>query len=269
MILSAPERDQFRTDGFLGPIDLMPAKEMADVLAGLDEVLQTAGPAPAPPDSSGRLASMLPSDSGASPVPFIECRHLDSPEVYRLCTNPVLLGVARELYGEDLLLWRSTFIHKGEGGPEFRWHQDWGGVFGQYEDQYGLEPPLSFSFWIALTEATEDNGCLRFVPGVRRVLRPVPAGDGPRATLLVDESEVDEDRAVSMPLRPGQCVLFTDRALHASSANRTDSPRRALAVRLTVPAVKVRPHFPDHACVLVSGRDTAGLNTLVEPENRD
>lgn len=261
------DRDQFRTSGYLGPIDLMTPAEMAELRPSLEQVLRTVGSAPTPPAgaSDGRLAQMLPASAGGSPVPFIECRHLDTELVLRLATHPVLLGVARSLYGEDLVLWRSTFILKGEGGPSFRWHQDWGGVFGRDDPGYGLEPPMSFSFWIAITEAAPDNGCMRFVPGVRRVLPSMPAGSGPRATLLTDPAEVDESKAVDMPLQPGQCVVFTDRALHSSWTNVSGVPRLALAVRFTVPSVRVRPHFPGHACVLVSGRDTVGLNALVEP----
>jgi hypothetical protein len=265
--ITEAERDRFKADGFLGPIDLLDADETSRTRVELERVLRTTGvaPSPDPAMSAGRLAEMLDTPSGGSPVPFIECRHLDSPAVHRLCTHPTLLAVARALYGDDLLLWRSTFLHKAAGGAEFRWHQDWGGVFGPSESEYGLEPPLSFSFWIALSDVSRDNGCLRFVPGVRRVLRSTPAGPGPRATLLVDESEVDEARAVDMPLRAGQCVVFTDRALHASGANTSGTPRLGLAVRMTVPAVRVRPHFPGHSCVLVSGRDAAGLNTTTQP----
>lgn len=265
VILAEEDFRRFREDGFLGPIDLMSPEQMTAVLAELDQVQQVPGRAPKPADTSGRLAGLVSTRAGGGPVPYIECRHLDSASVYRLTTHPLLMAVARKLYGEDLLLWRSTFIEKGEGGPRFQWHQDWGGVFGQYEDCYGLEPPLSFTFWIALTEATPENGCLRFVPGVRHVLSPKPAGDGPRAALLVDETRIDLNRVVPMPLRPGQCVVFTDRALHGSSENGTATPRRGLAARFTVPSVRVRPHFPGHACLLVSGRDTVGLNTLTSP----
>jgi ectoine hydroxylase-related dioxygenase (phytanoyl-CoA dioxygenase family) len=194
-------------------------------------------------------------------VPFIECRHLDSKAVFDLCAHPQLLAVARSLYGEDLILWRSTFIEKEEGGPEYRWHQDWGGVYGQ-GDEYGLEPPLLFTFWIAISEATEDNGCLRFVPGIRRVVPATPASDGPRATMLISDGEIDTSNAVSMPLRPGQCVVFTDRAVHASGGNHGTEGRLGLAVRFTLSTVRVRPHFAGHACVLASGRDNSGVNTL-------
>jgi non-heme Fe2+,alpha-ketoglutarate-dependent halogenase len=263
---SGAQLRQFRTDGFLGPIDLMSPAEMAELRPQIDEVLATPGRAPAPSDdqSRGRLSSLVAQRDGGSPVPFIECRHLDSPVVHRLCTHPRLLAVAQALYGEDLLLWRSTFIAKASGGPEFRWHQDWGGVHAPGEE-YGLEPPLLFTFWIALSEVTEQNGCLQFVPGTRAVLAARPSNAGAKATLLVDDDTVDTSQARPMPLRPGQFVVFTDRALHASGPNISHAERLGLAVRFTLPSVQVRGHFPGHACVVASGSDRVGLNTLVAP----
>ncbi|WHM37880.1 phytanoyl-CoA dioxygenase family protein [Streptomyces sp. BPTC-684] len=260
--LDERNRDLFRDQGFLGPLTLMTPEEMAALRAELEAVLRTPGRAPSPDaeQSRGRLADLMAPRNGGSPVPYVESRHLDSPAVHRLCTHPALLSAARSLYGEDLVLWRSTFIAKAPGGPDFRWHQDWGGVFAP-GDEYGLEPPLAFTFWIAISEVSEDNGCLRFIPRTRAVL-PAAPGSGRRATLLVDDGAVDASGAVAVPLRPGQCVAFTDRALHASGPNLSGAERLGLAVRFTVPAVRVRPHFPGHAVQLVSGRDTANLNTL-------
>jgi ectoine hydroxylase-related dioxygenase (phytanoyl-CoA dioxygenase family) len=264
--LDAAQQQGFRKEGFLGPLDLMSPAEMAELRPAIDEVLATPGRAPAPSaeQSQGRLSSLVAQRDGGSPVPFIECRHLDSALVHRLCTHPRLLAVARALYGEDLLLWRSTFIAKASGGPEFRWHQDWGGVHAP-GDEYGLEPPLLFTFWIALSEVTEDNGCLMFVPGTRAVLSARPSNAGEQATLLVDEDGVDVSTARPVPLRPGQFVVFTDRALHASGPNTSGAERLGLAVRFTLPAVQVRGHFPGHACVVASGADRVGLNALTAP----
>ncbi|MFI5758520.1 phytanoyl-CoA dioxygenase family protein [Streptomyces sp. NPDC051569] len=265
-ILTERQREDYRAQGFVGPLTLMPVDEMEALRPALTEVLNSPGLAPAPPAEqvAGRLASLVADQGGDSPVPYIESRHLDSPVVHRLCTHPALLSAARALYGEDLLLWRSTFIAKADGGPEFQWHQDWGGVYAPGEE-YGLEPPLHFTFWIAISDVTEESGCLRFVPGTRAVLPARPHGAGQRATLLVEDDQVDSSTAVSMPLRPGQCAVFTDRALHASGVNVSGERRLGLAVRLTVPSVKVRPHFPRHSCVVVSGEDRAGLNTLTTP----
>ncbi|WP_128378886.1 phytanoyl-CoA dioxygenase family protein [Streptomyces cavernae] len=265
-VLEPSEIDKFRSQGFLGPLALMPPQEMTRLRGDLEKVLASPGLAPSPPpeESEGRLSSLVADRGGAGPVPYVECRHLDSPVVHQLCTHPRLLSVARSLYGPDLLLWRSTFIAKASGGPEFRWHQDWGGVHAP-DEAYGLEPPLLFTFWIAITEVTEDNGCLRFLPGTRAVLPTVPSGPGKRATLLVDEKAVDDSAAVSVPLQPGEFVVFTDRALHSSPPNASQAERLGLAVRFTLPAVKVRPHFPQHACMLASGEDRTLFNTLASP----
>lgn len=265
-MLNAEERQRYRDQQFFGPITLMPKEKMTALRPVLERVLQQPGRAPAPiaEQSRGRLSELVASASGGSPVPYIECRHLDARVVYDLCTHPRLLDVARSLYGDDLILWRSTFIEKAAGGPEFRWHQDWGGVYGPGEE-YGLEPPLLFTFWIAITQTTEENGCLRFIPQVRRVMSAMPASTAPRATMLIPEDAVDTSQMVAMPLAPGQCVVFTDRAMHASSMNRAAMSRLGLAVRFTLPAVQVRPHFDRHACILASGRDTVHLNTFIDP----
>ncbi|SEF23477.1 chlorinating enzyme [Amycolatopsis pretoriensis] len=264
--IGSPQFAEFREQGFAGPMTLMEPAEMAALRPAVDEVLATRGLAPEPSteQSSGRLSALVAQHRSGSPVPFIECRHLDSPVVHRLCTHPRLLAVARALYGADLLLWRSTFIAKASGGPEFHWHQDWGGVHAP-GDEYGLEPPMSFTFWIALTEATEENGCLRFIPGVRAVLPSRPANAGQRATMLVDDQDVDTSEVRSLPLQPGQFAVFTDRALHASGPNTSGAERLGLAVRYTVPAVRVRGHFPGHACLVASGADRAGLNVIAAP----
>jgi non-heme Fe2+,alpha-ketoglutarate-dependent halogenase len=263
--LSPSQLEAYRRDGFVGPITLCSPAEMAAVVTRVEEVLRTPGlaPAPAAAAESGRLGELLQRD-GVSPVPYIESRHLDSPVIHQLCTHPVVVGCLRAVCGPDVILWRSTLIEKGEGSPEFRWHQDFGGVFGR-GTEYGLEPPLHVSVWLALTAATVDNGCLIFVPGVRAVLPGVPASPKPNATLLVPPELVDESRALPMELAPGQFVLFSDRALHSSGANRSGRRRLALGMRFTASFVAVRPHFPGHRVLLVSGSDHGGVNALAPP----
>ncbi|MET7737593.1 phytanoyl-CoA dioxygenase family protein [Streptomyces sp. NPDC005402] len=267
LTLTDKQRADYRDQGFLGPLPLMSVEEMTGLRPELEAVLGTVGLASAPSaeQTRGRLASLVEAKEGKNPVPAIESRHLDSPLVHRLCTHPSLLAVARALYGDDLLLWRSTFIAKASGGPEFRWHQDWGGVFSPGEE-YGLEPPLHFTFWIAISDVTPEAGCLQFVPGVRAVLSAVPSDkSAARATMLVPDDFVEGRPIVPMPLRPGECVVFTDRALHSSGINQSGRTRLGLAVRLTLPSVQVRPHFPGHACQIVSGEDRVGLNQITQP----
>jgi non-haem Fe2+, alpha-ketoglutarate-dependent halogenase len=250
--------------GYAAPLLIIPEDRARATLTAVREVMTRPGIAPAPgkEQSKGRLAALV-GQGEASPVPFIECRHLDSRVIYDLCTAAPVLDFARGILGEDLLLWRSTIISKPTGGPAFRWHQDYGGVFGPREP-YGLEPPLHLTVWLALTPVTVANGCLRFVPGAHHVLPSEPSGSGPRATLLTRPEFVDESNAIDVRLAPGEAAVFGDRALHASRPNTTDESRIALAIRLTIPQVRVRSHFLAHRNMLVSGRDSLGANPMAQ-----
>lgn len=85
-----------------------------------------------------------------------------------------------------------------------------------------------------------------------------------------DPTLVDDTTAVDMVLRPGEFFIFNERMLHHSSANRSTKRRLGLSARYTVPFVDILdqdgpPLFPGHACVVVSGPDTFGLNRTVAP----
>jgi len=264
--LSSEQIATYRRDGFIGPLRWGSAQEAAALVVALDEVLRRPGvvtPAEAR-GRDGRLSSILQRVDSPDPTPYTECRHLDSPQVWALCAHPAVLCVARRIYGPDLLVWRSSLIEKVAGTPEFRWHQDWGGVFRRGDD-YGLEPPLHFSAWLALTPADEENGCVFFIPGTRAVLPTVPASEAPGASALVAGSRIDERRAVPMRLSPGEFVLFSDRVVHGSPPNRSGARRLALAVRYTLPMVAVRPHFSGHRVILACGEDRVGVNPLARP----
>ena len=247
--LTAGQIGQYRRDGFLGPLRFAPPSDVERHAATVRQALTRPGTAPCPSieDQRGRLAEDL--RDGVASVPFIECRHLDDQGVASICTvRPVAEAVAAVL-GPKLSLWRSTVISKEPGAGEFAWHQDWGGVHTR-GTEYGLEPPLHTSAWMALTEATVSSGCLQFARGVRAVLGGSVDPSHKNATPLAPEPPENVE-LVDMELAPGEFVLFSDRALHRSHLNVTDSARLALVVRYTAHFVAVRPHFPGHYSVPV------------------
>jgi non-haem Fe2+, alpha-ketoglutarate-dependent halogenase len=252
----------YREQGFLGPLTLCSSEEMTGICEKILKVMETVGIVP-DTQQGGRLASLL-SKNGRIPTPYIECRHLDSRVVYDLCTHPLILHKAISIYGPDLTIWRSTLIDKFPGSPEFRWHQDYGGVYSR-GNEYGLEPPLHFTAYIALTDMTVENGCLSLIPGIKAVLPSIPASSDLNSTQIVAPDCIDSKKAINMELKAGEFCLFTDRALHYSYPNNSTSHRRALVVRLTLPIVKVRPHFKGHKVVLVSGKDSLGINPIGGP----
>ena len=75
--------------------------------------------------------------------------------------SPRVVGVCADLVGPDVRLYWDQAVYKKPGtGSTFPWHQDNGYAF--------VEPQQYLTFWVALTDATEENGCPWVVPGLHR-----------------------------------------------------------------------------------------------------
>jgi ectoine hydroxylase-related dioxygenase (phytanoyl-CoA dioxygenase family) len=231
--LSPAEIRRFHDEGYLGPYVLCSPAEMAVFRQQIvDEVLPTAM---ARPDKQ---------------------RHLDSRIIYELCSHPTILDRIESLIGPDIVLWQSRLVIKEPGAKLVTWHTD--------DNYLHIEPRLNFSAWIALDETTAENGAVRLLPGTHKLTIPhIAAASDVYSPQQADPRYFDEHGpVVEMRLAPGQFFLFTDRTLHQSGPNYTDRARIGLAVRLTVPFVRV-----DHelGVLVVRGQDRLGFNAVVQP----
>ncbi|MCY4484185.1 MAG: phytanoyl-CoA dioxygenase family protein [Spirochaetaceae bacterium] len=71
--------------------------------------------------------------------------------------------------------------------------------------------------WIPITEATPENGCLMVVPGSHtgEVRDPQP-----------EHADVLTERAVTLPMRPGDVLFLDNKVLHSSTPNTSDADYR-------------------------------------------
>jgi ectoine hydroxylase-related dioxygenase (phytanoyl-CoA dioxygenase family) len=192
--------------------------------------------------------------------PAVQCRHLDSRIVYDLCANPAIIERIAQLYGPNLILWRSNFWCKQPGGAEVCWHQDL--------THWPLEPPVSITAWIALDPATRENSCVQLIPGSHKAVYPTAPLTGDPLRDSVRSDCVDHSRVLDMELEPGEFFLFSERLLHHSNANRSNRRRLGLAVRVTLPFVKVdhdRLCGGRHRNIVLRGVDDMGFNKLQDP----
>ena len=118
----------------------------------------------------------------------------------------------------------SGFISKGVGrGGATAFHQDL-----SYTDERTHRATL---LWIPLVDVDEDSGALQVVPGSHRLVEgPRPSGldELPTAALGPEWAE----RAVTVPLRAGQAVVYDAAVVHGAHPNRVDVVRPAVAVAL-------------------------------------
>jgi hypothetical protein len=207
----------YEKDGCYFPYDVTSAAEAASLLADFEAAEAEIG------DDRARLsllrsypAQLLPSFSG-------------------LIRHPRLIEAVARIIGHDLLVWScGFFIKEPDSRSYLSWHQD--------INYWGLDGDREVTAWYALTPATVENGCMRFVPGSHR-RNDVPHVDSFAPDNLLTRGqeiavEVDEASAVDVLLRAGQASFHHGHMFHASNPNRTNSRRLGVAIRYVAPSMK-------------------------------
>jgi ectoine hydroxylase-related dioxygenase (phytanoyl-CoA dioxygenase family) len=108
--------------------------------------------------------------------------------------------------------------------------------------------------WIAVTDATVENGCLQVQP-LTQAQDMLP--HCPRTQTGIADGFIDETQAVPLPVKAGGVVLFHPLTPHASLVNRTDGFRWSFDIRYNVTGEPTgRSHFPDFVARSRSRPDT-------------
>ncbi|HMS88464.1 MAG TPA: phytanoyl-CoA dioxygenase family protein [Acidimicrobiales bacterium] len=204
----------FDRDGYVVLPDLVPPDLLAEATAAIDGFDAETEAFLATLDG-GRLAI---AEAGA--ITFSIHLAARSAVLRRLVSHPNLVGVVADLVGPDArLYWDQAVYKKPEKPRRFPWHQDNGYAF--------VEPQQYLTIWLALTDATVDNGCPQVVPGLHR-----------RGTLrhhYVDplgwECLTDPDGVVPAPVAAGGAVVFSSLTPHLTGPNVTGAVRKAYIVQ--------------------------------------
>ena len=144
------------------------------------------------------------------------------------CTRPEFVAVTTQILGPDIdLYWNQSVFKQPEGKKEFPWHQD---------DGYTpVDPSPYLTLWLALNDATPENGCISVLSGAykRGLLphRPSPIG------LVCHESD-DPDQGVLVPVRAGSMAVFWSLTPHKSGANVSSGPRKAYVIQYSHACLK-------------------------------
>jgi ectoine hydroxylase-related dioxygenase (phytanoyl-CoA dioxygenase family) len=184
--------------------------------------------------------------------------HYHFRPLYDLCTTPRLLDAVEALLGPDLVLLYCHILNKKPGGPRVAWHQD-----GPY--WHRVEPKVAVTAWIALDDATVENGCMRVVPGshaghrdLGQRLVETPDLIQARPYELPPEA-VDAARAVPLLMRRGDLSLHDSYLVHGSEPNRTSERRAAVTIRYVPAATRIKDQ-PDRRQFLVRGHASPNGN---------
>jgi non-haem Fe2+, alpha-ketoglutarate-dependent halogenase len=233
MTLSPHSVRQYAEDGYLSPIPVLSRAQAQAHRQRLEAI-----------EASGRLpAGGLRSKS-----------NLLLTWVDEIVRHPNVLDAVECLIGPDILVWGTSFFIKEPRNKSFvAWHQDL--------TYWGLEPDTIVTAWIALSESRSENGAMRVIPGTH-TLNIIPHRDTFSPDSLLSRGQeinvdVDEGKAVTLELEPGEMSLHHVKLIHGSQPNPSAKRRIGLAVRYLPPHVRQTAGTVDSA-MLVRGVDAFG-----------
>jgi phytanoyl-CoA hydroxylase len=152
--------------------------------------------------------------------------HKVSTAAREAVTNPRIVEGLTAVIGPNVKAMQSMLFIKSEGKPGQAWHQD--------EYFIPTRDRSLTAVWIALDDATVENGCLWVLPGSHRrgvLYRTHPQTD-PRFDCTVEAYEFPyrDDEAVPVEIPAGTALIFNGYLLHRSLENSgRHGYRRALA----------------------------------------
>ena len=164
-----------------------------------------------------------------------------SPAFHDLLWAPPFVGAAAQLLDGPVRFWHDQlFCKPPKRGGVVAWHQD-------YSYWTRTEPMAHLTCWIALDDATVENGCLQYVPGSHRwSLLPVTGLAGQMNA--IEDALTPEQRAqfrpVSIELRRGEATFHHPLMVHGSSENRSGRPRRGAVLNVVRDGVRSASNAP-------------------------
>lgn len=232
-LLTNDQIDAFHRDGFVFPIDVLSEGEVSSILARMDAV-------------EARAADALAGENRNNP-------HLAYDFFDEMVHHPNVADAVEDLIGPDILAMATVLFAKPpHSEAHVTWHQD-----GRYT---ALSDETPVTAWIALTDVTLENGAMRMAPGTHKgdfLEHEDTFADGNILTRGQNIPSIDETRAVTVALKPGQMSLHHWKVAHASGPNRTSERRVGFAIQ-----AYLRPDVAQTEgrgfVQLVRGKDTFG-----------
>jgi ectoine hydroxylase-related dioxygenase (phytanoyl-CoA dioxygenase family) len=119
-------------------------------------------------------------------------------------------------------IWHDQALIKRPWANPTSWHLDT--PFWSFSDRRAL------SIWIALDDATLENGCLYFIPGTYHKTTFDNPGIGKNMDAIFDfYPQFIKSKSVAVPMKAGSCSFHNGLTIHGAGANMTNGFRRAMA----------------------------------------
>ena len=222
--LTAAQVDFFNENGYLSGIKMLEEWQVDELCKQLAEI--------ADPNHPGHhLFYEFHTNESTDPdsVLFHSLGHWRITEGFHdLFWNPAFTRAASQLLGDvSVRLWHDQlFCKPAHHGGVVAWHQD-------YSYWTCTRPMQHLTCWVALDDATTENGCLNYIPGSHRwglLDRPNLAGDMNGLMEFLNDEQKAAFKPIPIELKKGYATFHHPLLVHGSHENKSERSRRAFVL---------------------------------------
>jgi ectoine hydroxylase-related dioxygenase (phytanoyl-CoA dioxygenase family) len=221
--LSAQEIAQYRQDGYIIKENFLTPGELAEWRAAVTQAVDKRN-GHKMPDRKEVYGKGDDVDKDYYDNVFDQLLNLwqDNEGVRRLMLDERLGQMAAQLCGADSIrIWHDQALIKKPWANPTSWHLDT--PYWSFSDRRAL------SIWVALDDATYENGCLYFIPGSYHETTFDNPGIGKNMGAIFQTYPAFRNaRSVAAPMKAGSCSFHNGLTIHGAGANMTPGFRRAM-----------------------------------------
>ena len=153
--------------------------------------------------------------------------HLISTVLDKVSHNSKILDVVESIIGKDILVCGTTLFIKNPDKKGFvSFHQD--------AKYIGLEPHNWVTGWLAVTDANEENGCMRMLKGSHKKDLKFHDQKFDEYNLLTRGQTIENiliNETTPVILKAGQLSLHHPKIIHGSGLNKSKERRIGFAIQ--------------------------------------
>ena len=206
-MLSSKEIKNYKDHGFVSPINVLSSQETIRVKEEIEFIEKKW------PDELIGL--------GRNNVHYI------SPVFDQVCHNSKILDAVESIIGKDILVGGTTLFIKDPDKKGFvSWHQD--------AKYIGFEPYNWVTAWLAITDANEENGCMRMWSGSHKEKIIDHKDTYDQNNLLTRGQTVENvpiEKTTPNILKAGQLSLHHPMIVHGSGPNKSNDRRIGFVIQ--------------------------------------
>ena len=205
--LSSAQLKQYKDEGYVSPIDALSKDEALEIREEIE-----------------LIEKKWPKELEGLGINYI---HLISPIFDKVSHNPKILDAVESIIGRDILICGTTLFIKNPNEKGFvSFHQD--------AKYIGLEPHNWVTAWIAVTDANEENGCMRMWSGSHKDELKYHNQKFDENNLLTRGQTVENvpiKETIPVILKAGQMSLHHPTIVHGSGLNRSNDRRIGFVIQ--------------------------------------